>query len=813
MARKIDVILPDLDFPSAAEPDSVKESWEYGKQVGGAILYEWYRKDNNSCRYFDRRREFQRRRLYALGKQPIQKYKDELAYDGDLSHLNLDWSVIPILPKFVDIVVNGMQDRLWKVRAEAQDAKSSDKRTRYQEEIESQMVSRDILEDISMNFGVDPFTTDPGNLPETDEELELHMQLEYKPAIEIATEVGVTTLMEQNNYNEVKRRRDYDIVTIGVGVEKHEFLPGAGVKISYTDPEYWVHSYTEDPYFSDCFYFGEVKQVPLTELHKIKPDISRSEIEDISKRSMSWYSEYNYNFHYKDQLFYKDTATLLYFNYKTTTKTVYKKRINEDGTVKMIEKDESFNPPQEEMEKGRFEVVEKTIDVWYEGIMVAGTDIMLKWEKQKNMVRPKSASQHAMPQYVACAPKIYKDYIESLLDRMIPFGDSIQLNHLKLQQVRNRMVPDGVFLDADGINEVSLGEGMRYSPRDALRLFFQTGSVIGRSMTQEGEFNHARVPIQELTSNSGLNKMQSLIMAINHDLEMLRGVTGLNEARDGSDPDPRALVGVQKLAALNSNTATRHILDGSLFMCKTMAICLYLRMSDILEYADFAEQFARQIGKYNVAIIDEIRDLYLYDLGIFIEMMPDAEEKEKLELDIRLALDRDGLLIEDAIDIRQIGNIKLANQMLKVKRKRREKQRMTEERMKQDQIGQQNQALSAQKAQEQMQIMQMKSEGEANVYRVKGEEERKSLDHEAGLKAKLMVLESRLKRQEIMDEGQSKMGMETFKEDRKDKRTQIQATQQSKMISQRNNDTGPIDFESVNADLSGMDMSEIGVGL
>ena len=365
-------------------------------------------------------------------------------------------------------------------------------------------------------------------------------------------------------------------------------------------------------------------------------------MEKISKYSQSWYDYYNVAAMYENSMFSRDTCTLLYFNYKTTNSFVYKKKKVSEGTFKTVEKDDQFNPPQEMMDEGEFERVEKRIDVWYEGVMVMGTNIILKWEMMENMVRPNSANQFAMPNYVACAPRMYKGTLESLVRRMIPFADLIQISHLKIQQVVSKVVPDGVFIDADGLSEVDLGTGAAYNPEDALRLYFQTGSVVGRSYTQDGEFNNAKVPITQLTSNSGQSKMQMLIGNYNHYLNMIRQVTGLNEARDASTPDPNSLVGIQKLAALNSNVATRHILNASLYITKTLAECLSIRTADVLQYADFRDEFAMQIGKYNLNILDEIKNLYIYDFGIFIEMSPDEEEKAQLEANIQMALQQQG---------------------------------------------------------------------------------------------------------------------------------------------------------------------------
>lgn len=243
-----------------------------------------------------------------------------MAVDGDLSHLNLDWTPVPIIPKFVDIVVNGMSDRLFKVKAFAQDAMSQAKRSKYQDMVEGQMVAKDILTSIQNTTGVDPFVMPPDQLPASDEELSLYMQLHYKPAIEIAEEEAINTILEENKWYDVRKRIDYDLTTIGVGVCKHEFLPGAGVEVCYVDPAYIVNSYTEDPNFGDVFYWGEVKTVPITELYKIDQSLTPEDIEKISQYSQSWYDYYNSSQYYDNSVFRKDTCTLLYYNYKTSKK-------------------------------------------------------------------------------------------------------------------------------------------------------------------------------------------------------------------------------------------------------------------------------------------------------------------------------------------------------------------------------------------------------------------------------------------------------------------------------------------------------------
>jgi len=805
----VTIDIKSASFPDQFAPDSLKKTKEFGLQVGQAIQYEWFRKEGvNQCRFYSQWLEFNRLRLYARGEQSVAKYKNELAVDGDLSYLNLDWTPVPIIPKFVDIVVNGMSDRLFTIKTYAQDAMSSEKRGKFQQMVETNVIAKPLFKQIEQDFGMDVFQVNPEELPESDLEMELYMQMNYKPAVEMANEIAINTMLDENHYDQTRKRCDMDLMTLGVSMVKHEFQLGDGIKVKYVDPANVVYSYTEDPYFKDCFYWGEVKTIPITEVLKINPDLTQEDMKEISKYSQSWYDYYNVAQMYENSMFYRDTCTLLYFNYKSTESFVYKKKQTSEGNYTTVPKDDQFYPPEEMMEEGKFERVEKRIDVWYEGVMVMGTNIILKWEMAKNMVRPQSASQYAMPNYVATAPRMYKGNIESLVRRMIPFADLIQLTHLKLQQVISKVVPDGVFIDADGMNEVDLGTGNAYDPSDALRLYFQTGSVVGRSYTQDGDFNQARVPITQLTSSSGSQKMQMLIGNYNHYLDMIRQVTGLNEARDGSTPDAYSLVGVQKLAALNSNTATRHILEGSLFLTQTLAEALSIRTADVLEYSDFADEFAMQIGKYNIGLLEDIKNLYLYDFGIFIEMSPDAEQKAMLEQNIQMALSKGGIDLEDAIDIREIKNIKMANQLLKVKRKQKQKQEQ-QQKATEMQMQQQNNMQSQQAAaQIQMQKIQMETQSKMQVKQAEIGFEIEKLKNEAALKEQLMLTEFQFQMQLKGREEQQINNREQNREKAKDKRITQQSTQQSQMITQRKNNLPPITFESNEDSLDGFDMAE-----
>ena len=782
-----------IGFPNQLASDAEKASKEYGLMVGRAIESEWFRKEGGQSRFYNNRDTYHKLRTYAMGEQSVRKYKDELAINGDISYLNLDWTPVPIIPKFVDIVVNGISNRLFDVKAEAVDPVSSNKKAIYKNRIQTEMRNKEDFEEIGALLGKNMFSTQPDMLPETDDELDLHMKIDYKDDIEIAEEKAIETTMKYNNYELVKRRVDEDATVLGVSAVRHSFNRHEGIRIEYVDPSDLVYSPTEDPYFDDCYYFGEVKNVNITELKKIDPSLTQADIDEIAKSSSKFDAYQGMRGGYKTDNFDYNTATLLYFCYKTDKNIVYKKKKNVYGGEKVLKKDDQFNPPK--TEQARFERLSKRIDVWYEGVLVLGTNKILKWDLMKNMVRPKSSMEKVYAPFIVSAPKMYRGQIDSLVKRMIPFADQIQLLHLKLQQVASKMIPDGVYIDVDGLSSISLGNGASYTPQEALNLYFQTGSVIGRSYTEEGEYNHGKIPVQELTSSGANAKISSLINMYNYNLNMIRGVTGLNEARDGSMPDSNALVGVQKLAALNSNTATRHILKSGLFITQRVAECIGYRISDVLEYSDMKEDFVKNIGKYSVDILEEIKELHLHDFGIFIELHPDEEEKQMLEQNIQTSLSAGKIDIDDAIDIRSIKNVKIASQLLKVRKRRKEKldnKRQQENIALQAEANQQA-AMAAEQGKQQTALAKL--EAEAKIKQLEAELEMQRMQQEFYLKSELIKLQKGIEGQIKSTEMQLQMEKDRYKEDRKDGRTAKQATQQSKLIQQRQQDLDPIDFD------------------
>jgi len=791
-------------FPSQVVPDAEKQTMEYGYAVGRAIEGEWFSGDRGGMgnRYQNSWLNFHRLRLYARGEQPVQKYKDELAVNGDLSYLNLDWKPVPIISKFVDIIVNGMSQRIFDIKAFAQDPESLKQRTKYADAIMRDMYAKEMIVATKEATGLDFFNSaDPNNIPETQEDLDLHMQLSYKQSIEIAEEEAIDNVLQANKYELVKRRVIEDLTVIGIGATKTTFNLANGIDIDYVDPANLVYSYTDDPNFEDIYYVGEVKSMSLVEVKKQFPWLTDQELEVIQKYPGD--ANYTRNFYAQQDSY--NQVQVLYFEYKTYSNQVFKIKQTEQGLEKALEKPDSFNPPVND----NFERVGRAIEVLYSGAKILGHEMMLEWKLAENMTRPNSNVSKVNMNYCICAPKLYKGMIESTVSRITGFADMIQLTHLKLQQVLSRMVPDGVFVDVDGLAEVDLGNGTNYNPAEALNMYFQTGSIVGRSMTQEGDINRGKVPIQELQTSSGGQKIASLIQTYQYYLQMIRDVTGLNEATDASTPDVKALVGLQKIAAANSNTALRHLMKASLYL--TLRVCenVALRIADVLQYPLTRAALIDSISAYNTGTLEELQDKNLADFGIFLELEPDEEQKAQLEQNIQVALASGGIDLDDAIDIRQVKNLKLANQLLKQKRKKK---------LEKDQAAQraniQAQAAANAQAAEQatlaeMQKQQALAETEVQIEQAKSQMEIQRMQTEASIKKELMAEEFSYNMQLARIKADAEGRKEQEIENRKDKRIKMQGTQESQLIQQRQNNALPTDFESAGFDsLGGFDLEQ-----
>ena len=777
-------------FPSQVVPDAEKATLEYGLAVGRAIEGEWfrnYRGGAGGSGYAINYNNYHNLRLYARGEQPVQKYKDELAINGDLSYLNIDWKPVPVISKFVDIVVNGMSEKSYELKAFAVDPFSIQKRTKYARDLMRDVQEKELAEQINQTLGITITSPQFRELGlESDEEVKLHLQLDYKQSVEIAEEELLEDVLNRNKYELTRRKIAQDLTILGIGAVKTNWSKEKGIIIDYVDPATLIYSYTEDPNFEDIYYVGEVKSINLADLKTQFPYLSDEEMEQIQKYPGN--SEYLRNWSGRND---EQTVQVIYFEYKTYSDQVFKVKKTATGLEKALEKPDTFSPPENE----NFEVVSRTIETLYSGAKILGHPMMLKWELAENMTRPFADTTRVKMNYNICAPRIYKGRIESIVSRITGFADMIQLTHLKIQQVLARVVPDGVFLDMDGLAEVDLGNGTNYNPAEALNMYFQTGSIVGRSLTQDGDPNRGKVPIQELQTGSGGNKIGTLIQTYQYYLQMIRDVTGLNEARDGSTPDKDTLVGLQKLAANASNTATRHLQQAMSYLTIRTAENVSLRISDSLEFPFTKQALENSISRYNLATLAEISDLNLHDFGIFIELEPDEEQQAQLEQNIQIALKSGGIDLEDAIDLREIKNIKLANQMLKERRRRKQERDQRNQQANIQAQAEANAKASEASALAELQKQQGIAETTVNVERAKSQMDISEMQQKAEIDKQLMGLKFGYDMQLKQMDLQEIATREKFIEDRKDKRTKLEGTQQSEMISQRANNSASIDFE------------------
>jgi hypothetical protein len=799
-------------FPDHLAPDEIKNKDEFGLQMAKAIEQEWfYRPDSGNCSYYDKRDKYHKLRLYARGEQDTSIYKNLMNGGEDTSYTNYDWRPLQIIPKFVKLITNQMTERLFDVKAEATDKFSTDLKDTHKKNLEDLIYAKPAIEAAQKALGVNLSPQNMEDYPDTQEEVDLFMKLKYKPAIEIAAEEAIKFTLDLNDYDESQSRVIEDITTIGLGAIKHTTDPSKGIMVEYVDPADMVYSYPKHRDFKDVHYYGEVKRITINELMRISgKTFNKEELEKLSKSTSDWarYQGNNSNNQNTNDGDMKNMMVdVLFFNFKSTNTLSYKKKYTKSGGYKMTKKESTFS--KKDSKYTGYDVSKKVIDVWYEGGLVLGTNHLFNYKLCENMIRQEGFLNRTSPNYLVYAPELYQNRTKGLVERIIPYVDQMQQIHIKLQQIIAKARPNGIYIDVAGLNEIDMGEGNVLTPLEAIKIYDETGNIIGTSLTHEGDYNYGREPIKEL-KNGVIDGLDRLISAYNHYLNLLRDAIGVPQGADASTPHPDMAVGVQNNLANNSNTATRHILDGALHITERLGKGLALRIKDIFEYSDLKNTYINAIGKINVKVLEALKKYHLHDLGINIELKPDMEEKQYLEGNIAQALAKDLITLDDAIDIRNIGNIKLANELLKTRRIRREKTKRNQEiQMEEKRAETQERAVQA-SAQSKQQELQAKIQADLAVIQAKSQAKMQELEKEAQVKSQLMEKEFNFN---MMLQGQQVKNMndkEKYKEDRKDKRQDRNNSQASQLIQQRNFNEPAKRFESSEDNLSGsVELSEL----
>jgi hypothetical protein len=799
-------------FPNPLASDEEKNKESYGLMAAKAIEKEWfYRPTTGKCGYYDKRDEYHNLRLYGRGEQDTKIYKDLMNGGEDASYANYDWRPLQIIPKFVKLIANQMTERLFDIKAEAVDKFSTDLKDTYKKTLEDFIIDKPIMEKAKATLGVDLFPSNSEDYPDTQEEVDLHMQLKYKPAIEIAAEEAIKFTLELNNYDETQSRVIEDIITIGLGAVKHKTDPTKGIRVEYVDPASLVYSHPSHRDFEDVYYYGEVKRITVNELKRISgAKFSDEQIKNMAAATSEWTNYHGSSSN--DQTYREDDiqgmmVDVLFFNFKSTNTLSYKKKYNSNGGYKMTSKESTFMKKNKDYDG--YDVNKKIIDVWYEGALVLGTEMLFNYKLCENMIRPEGFLNITTPNYLVYAPEMYQNRTKSLVERIVPYVDEMQQIHIKLQQLIAKARPNGIYIDVAGLNEINMGDGNVLTPLEAIKLYDETGNILGTSLTHEGDYNYGREPIKEL-KNGVIDGLDRLISAYNHYLNLLRDAIGVPQGADASAPHPDMAVGVQQQLALNSNTATRHILDSMLNISKRLGKGLGLRIKDIFLYSDLKNTYINAIGKINVKILEALKKYNLHDLGINIMLKPDNEERQFLEQNIQMALNKELITLDDAIDIRTISNTKLANQLIKTRRIKRDKLKFQREQEMQKQQAEQQAMIAERTAQAKMQEMQMKSQGELASIQAKSQAKMMELEKEAIEKAKLMEKEFQYQMQLATGKIQHEEKKMKYGEDRKDSRQDKNNTQASSLIQQRTFNQPAKSFESSEDNLSGsIEMGEL----
>jgi len=697
-------------YPSPLASEAEKASKEYGLRYFTSMFRDW--SGDNDSLINPRRQRWQIAREFAGGKQPKNMYRDLLGVDGDESYVNLDWSIVPIIPKFVDIVVNSLTNADYSIKASAIDPVAVDKRKSDELKLKTNMITNNFMLELEQITGM-PMVNQNDYLPNDKEELELFMQLTYKQAAEIAIEQGVQLALSINEWKEVAKRVIRDLIVIGIGAVKTE-VDHRGVMIRYVDPLYLVTSYSESPNFDKITHAGEIRRITISALKaEAGSQFTNTEYESIADaftgkhgnaaqfrvtpNLINGYEYYDYDNFLVD---------VMDGQFIVPNELVYEEKENQYGGVTINKKKDTYKAPKNS--KYKREVTRTTYECKYDGRMILGTKLIYDYGKSKNQQRAKSALHKTKLDYIIYAPDI--DFMEnqSLCERMIPFGNQIQLTHLKLQHLASKARPKGMAMEVGSVENVSNGKGGVFTPLEIQEIYDQTGVYYYRYIQEDGSPSQAR-PITELDGGVG-SALNELLALYQHNLSMLRDVTGINEARDGNLPSKDSVVGVAKLNLIASNNATRAINDAYLNIFRRTAESSILMIQDLVEYDRAYKGYVHAIGELNMTAIEVTRDVSLFEFGIIIEAEPNEEDKAKIEENIQNSLAQKELRIEDAIIIRSVKNVKMANQLLILRRKKYQEEQIQIANAQSEMNAKQAQVAAQQKLQGDVQLKEMESE-------------------------------------------------------------------------------------------------------
>ena len=790
-------------FPDPLAPTEEKMSKAYGLAYAKSLMAQWGGIDTEGSLYKRRYKEFETSRSYANGTQDTTIYKQILnsldPNNGDGTMMTLDWTPVPIVPKFAKIVVNKIISSYRYPQVEAIDPLSRSEKDVKKKKIALRIENKEMFEEAKKSgLNVD---VDPESLPETPEEVEIFLDTNIKTDAEIAAQLATNMTLSWNNFDErVYRRCVEDLVSCGMAVTKRSNDPNYGINEEYVDPAFFVHSYTDDPTFSDIVYAGHIKRISIQELKRLCGDqLSEEEYQKIAKTVMNKYGNNASRFmeNYYDQRlsrytygYDEFTLEVLDFEFLSVDSMIYEKKKSRFGNIGFYYKGNTYETPKNSVYDR--EPVQMNNATVYGGMYIIGTEHILNYGQKNNVPKNIHDITRAQMSYSVVATNIRNMVPKSLISSVIGFADQLQLSHLKIQQAIAKAKPDGIIIDVEGLENVDLGRGGDLQPLEIQDIYEQTGVFYYRSKNPEGGFQNP--PVRQI--DNSIRNINELIALYNHYLRMIRDATGINEVVDGSTPKGEALVGVNQMAMAAANNALYDVTNASMILyrkvCEDILKCLQILPSQSVLY----NVYEKAIGKTNMEVLNSFKDLPMYNFGIRVLSDLSDRDRQYLEQNIQIALGQREIDLEDAIAIRNIKDVDQAERLLIIRRKKRIAKQQEMQQMNiqaQAQANAQASQVAAQaEVQKQQALVQLEMQKKQMEYQLKSQ--LAQLEHQMRMELEKMKGEFGVMEQQI--ESRVISDREVMKEDRKDGRVKKQAVEQSKLISQRKGYRGELPDES-----------------
>lgn len=788
-------------FPDPLANTEAKKSKAYGIQYAKAIESQWGKITSATSLYGKRNVVFERSRDYANGTQDTNIYKKLLRSlnpnDGDGSLMNLDYTPVPILPKFVRVVVNKILSRNPYPNLEAIDPLSSSEKNNKKRRVEIQVEAKKQLQQLKQNTGM-VIGDDPDKLPDTLEEAEILLGTNVKTDAEIAAQIGTNMTLSWNDFNDgVLRRCVNDLVSLGMAVVKRYNDPNSGIKTEYVDPARFIHSYTEDPGFSDMIYAGHIKSISIQELKRLAGhELEEEDFQKIAAavknkdgNDPNAFNVHSYNNRLMKQEYGYDEymVDVLDFEFMSVDCVYFEEKENRFGKVNFFLKGFEY----EEKQGSVFERKPKKMEiatVYGGSYILDADDVIFNYGMVRNIPKNVHDISKARLSYSVVATNMRNMMPKSMVDSCTGFADMLQLTHLKIQQAIAKAKPDGLIIDIEGLENVQLGKGGELQPLDLHDIYEQTGVFYYRSKNPEGGFQNP--PVREI--GNSIRNINELIGLYNHYLRMIRDTTGINEMMDASTPKGDTLVGVQQNAIAAGNNAIYDITNASMILykkvCEDIVKCIQILPVESVLY----RIYENAIGKENMSVLSSFKDLPMYNFGVQVVKEMEDQDRAYLEQNIQMSLQQKELDIEDAIAIRNMKDVNQAERLLVVRRKKR-MAKMQEIAMQNSQMQAQQAAQASQAAsQAKMQEMQMEAQLEAQQMQLKNQLEAQLEQVKHQFRKEIELIKAQATLGFRTEDQEFKQKLEVLKEDRKDERVKKQSSEQSKLLSQRQGKRGEL---------------------